>query len=160
MSEPHIPLQPPPPFNFKSPDEWSRWRRQFEQFRVASDLTESTAAKQVSILLYCLGEEADSVLTSVNATEDDRKDYTRVLVLFDNYLKVRRNVIFERERFNRRTQLPGESAEEFIMALYTLAATCNYGNLGDDYEMKLKPDAVPCALNTPIRSPYPSEQRS
>ena len=129
ISEPHIPLQPPSPFNFKSPDEWSRWRRRFEQFRVASGLAESTAAKQVSTLLYCLGEEVDSVLTSVNATENDRKDYTRVLVLFDDYFKVCRNVIFEHARFNHRTQLPGESAEEFIMALYTLAATCNYGNL-------------------------------
>ena len=129
MSAPHIPLQPPPPFNFKSPDEWSRWRRRFEQFRVASGLAESSAAKQVSTLLYRLGEEADCVLTSVNATADDRKVYAKVLELFDDYFKVRRNVIFERARFNRRVKLPGETAEEFIMTLYTLAATCNYGDL-------------------------------
>ena len=85
MSEPHIPLQPPPSFNFKSPDEWSRWRQRFEQFHVASGLTESMAAKQVGTLLCHLGEEADSVLTSVNGMKDDRKDYTRVLVLFDDY---------------------------------------------------------------------------
>ena len=121
MSEPHIPLQPPSPFNFKSPDNWPRWRRRFEQLRVTTGLAESTAAKQVSTLLYCLGEEVDFVLTSVNAMENDRKDYTRVLILFTNYFKVRRNVIVERARFNRRTQLPRKSAEEFIMALYSLA---------------------------------------
>ena len=128
MSEPHIPLQPPASFNFKSPDEWSRLHRWFQQFRIASGLAESTPAKQVSTLLYCLGEVADSVLTSVSATEDDRKDYDRVLELFNSYFKVRHNVIFERARFNRRVQLAGESAEEFIMALYSLAATCEYGS--------------------------------
>ena len=129
MFEPHIPLQPPVAFNFKSPDEWSRWRRRFEQFHIASGLEDSSTVKQVSTLLYCLGEEADSLLTSVNAKEEDKKDYARVLELFDDYFKVRRNVIFERARINRRAQLPGESAEEFLMALYNLAAICNYWNL-------------------------------
>ena len=75
MAQSHISLQPPPPFDFKSPDEWSRWRRRFEQFRIASGLADSTADKQISTLLYCLGEDAESVLTSTNATEEDRKDY-------------------------------------------------------------------------------------
>ena len=117
------------PFDFKSPEEWSRWRSRFEQFRVASGLADSSAAKQVSTLSYNIGQEADSVLTSVNATADDRKVYATVLGLYDEYFKVLRNVIFERARFNRRVQLPGETAEEFIMAHYTLAATCNYGGL-------------------------------
>ena len=69
----------------KSPDEWSRWRRRFEQFRIASGLADSTADKQISTLLYCLGEDAESVLTSTNATEEDRKDYDKVLKLFDDF---------------------------------------------------------------------------
>ena len=133
MAQSHISLQPPPPFDFKSPDEWSRWRRRFEQFRIASGLADSTADKQISTLLYCLGEDAESVLTSTNATEEDRKDYDKVLKLFDDFFQVRRNIIFERARFNRRNQLPDESAEQYIMALYALAANCNYGAL--EHEM-------------------------
>ena len=64
-----IQLKPPEPFNFKTPDEWPCWRRRFEQFRVASGLAEESATKQVSTLLYCLGEEAESVLTSMNPTD-------------------------------------------------------------------------------------------
>lgn len=37
--------------------------------------------------------------------------------------------IFERARFNRRSQEPGESAESFIMAVYSLAEHCAFGNL-------------------------------
>ena len=49
-----------------------------------------------------------------------------MLELFDNYFKVRHNVIFEHARFKRCVQQPGETAEDFIMALYTLAAMCEY----------------------------------
>ena len=122
-------LRPPDPFNFKVPDDWPRWQRRFEQFRVASGLAGDPAAKQISTLLYCLGEEAESVLTSSNATAADRADYDRVMGKFDAFFQVRRNVIFERARFNRRCQLQGETAEQYIMALYTLAANCNYGVL-------------------------------
>ena len=125
-------LTPPEPFNFKAPDEWPRWRTRFQQFRIASGLAGDSAAKQVSTLLYCLGEEAESVLSSTDATEDDRKDYDTVMNKFDEYFKVRRNVIYERARFNRRSQQPGETSEQFIMALYDLAANCNYGELRDE----------------------------
>ena len=104
-------LQPPEPFNFKQPDDWPGWKRCFEQFRTASGLDGDPPLKQVNTLLYCLGEEADTVLSSTNVTEDERKEYTSVCRKLDEFFKVRRNIIFERARFHRRNQLPGESAE-------------------------------------------------
>ena len=127
-----IQLTPPGPFNFKSPDEWPRWRKRYEQLRVASGLSTDSAAKQVSTLLYCLGKEAESVLTSTSAAADDRKDHASIMAKFDAFFKIRRNIIFERARFNRRNQQPGESAEQYIMALYSLAANCEYGALQDE----------------------------
>ena len=124
-----IHLQPPDPFDFKTPDDWPRWKRRFEQFRSAAGLQDASAPKQVNTLLYCLGEEAESVLNSTNISEDDRKDYAAVLAKFDGFFQVRRNIIFERARFNRRCQLPGESAEQYIVELYNLVEHCNYGTL-------------------------------
>ena len=46
--------------------------------------------------------------------------------------KVRRNVIFERARFNQRNQQQNESAEEYIAVLYNLAGNCEYGALLDE----------------------------
>ena len=97
-----IRLQPLDPFDFKTPDDWPRWRRKFEQFHSASGLQDASAAKQVNTLLYCLGEEAESILTSTNISEDGQKDYAAVLARFDGFFQVRRNVIFERARFNHR----------------------------------------------------------
>ena len=90
------------------------------QYRVASGLVDENAKKQASTLLYCLGEQAETVLASTNITEEQRKVYDTVISKFDSFFKVTRNVIFERARFNRRVQLEGESAEKFIVELYNL----------------------------------------
>ena len=127
-----IRLQPPDPFNFRNPDDWSRWRQRFQQFREASGLSAEAATKQISTFLYCLGEEAESVLASTNATDADRRDFDCIIAKFDAYFQVRKNVIYERARFNRRNQQSGETAEQYIMALYALAKNCDYGGMTDE----------------------------
>ena len=42
---------------------------------------------------------------------------------------MRKNVIFERARFNQCSQKPGESAKQFITFLYSLAKNCADGDL-------------------------------
>ena len=66
-------LRPPEPFKFKSPDGWLKWKRRFEQYRDASGLSGESDARQVSTLLYCLGEEENDVLASTNISEADKK---------------------------------------------------------------------------------------
>ena len=110
---------------------WPRWKRRFEQFSVASGLAAEAAVKQVSTLLYCMGEEAEEVLLSTRINEAERKVYATVLEKLDSYFKVRKNVIFERARFNRRHQQDGESAEQYIMELFKLVEHCEYGALRD-----------------------------
>ena len=124
-----IRLQSPEEFNFRNPDDWPRWKRRFQQFREASGLAEQSGSKQVCTLLYCLGEEAESILTSTNTMADNRKDYDTIITKLDSFFQVRRNVIFERARFNRRNQQADETAEQYIMTLYDLAANCNYGEM-------------------------------
>ena len=122
-------LQPPPPFNFKQPDDWPRWWKRFQQFRLASALDQESEERQISTLLYCLGEDAEQVLSSTPISADNKKKYAEVAAAFEGFFKVRKNVIFERARFNRRTQQDGESVEQFITSLYTLAEDCDYGEL-------------------------------
>ena len=72
------------------------------------------------------------MLTSTNITEADRKKYDSVVEKFDSFFNVRRNVIYERARFNRRDQLEGESAEQYITCLYSLIETCEYGTFKEE----------------------------
>ena len=122
----------PEPFNFRNPDDWPRWKSRFQQFRDASGLSTESSSKQVSTFLYCLGEEAESVLASTGVTPDDRKDYAKVLEKVDEFFQVRKNVIYERARFNQRNQQSGETAEQYIMALYDLAQHCDYGEMKNE----------------------------
>ena len=124
-----IPLKPPETFNFRKPDEWSKWIKRFEQFRLASGLSGESDTRQVSTLLYCMGEEVEDVLSSTDITAEERKTYKTVLAKLNDYFKVCKNVILERARFNQRSQLQGETAEQYITTLYRLAETCEYGEL-------------------------------
>lgn len=118
-----VKLQPPPPFPFHKPDEWTKWRKRFAQFRLASGLSKESVERQISTLLYTMGEEADDILMSTNISEADQQVYSKVLDKFDAFFQVRKNVIFERARFN---QWYAESVEQFITSLYQLAENCAY----------------------------------
>ena len=78
-----------------------------------------------------MGDCADYILSTLTVNEEiDR--YDDVKTVLDEYFKVRRNVICERARFNKRTQSPGEPVDTFIQDLYKLSESCDYGNLRED----------------------------
>ena len=122
-------LKPQEPFDFKNPDDWPWWRRRFQQYREALGLDTASTSKQSNTLLYCLEEESESVLISTNIFDNDCKDYSKVLEKFDNFFKVRENIIYERARFHRRNKQVSETAEQYIIALYELLESCKYRTL-------------------------------
>ena len=124
-----VPLETPHPLNFHNPDDWPKWKRRFEQYCLASGLSWESDDRQVSTQLYCLGEEAVDVLTSANASEEDRKELDTVVQKLDDFFQVCKNVIFERARFNLQNQREGESAEEYITCHYNLIKNCEYRDL-------------------------------
>ena len=67
--------------------------KRFLQFRDTSNLSAAAEPRQVSTLLYCLGEDADDVLTSTNVTDEERKKFDDVLANFDAFFQVRQNVM-------------------------------------------------------------------
>ena len=123
-----IHFQPPKKFDFKQPDEWLRWLKRFKQFHITSEHSAESPAHQVNTLLYCLGEEGEDLLCSTNITEDERKEYSSVREKLNGFFQVRKNIIFERAKFNCWSQL----AREFIMSLYNLAESCSYAELKDE----------------------------
>lgn len=40
-------LSPSEPFDFKSPEEWPKWKRRFDRFRTASGLGRESEERQV-----------------------------------------------------------------------------------------------------------------
>jgi len=127
-----LPLEGPKQFDFSSPDDWPKWIRRFERFREASGLSSKPEERQVNTLIYSMGDKADDILTSFGLSNDDRKKYSTVKERFDQHFVKKRNVIFERAKFNSRRQRKGETVDSFITDLHCLAEHCAYGNLHEE----------------------------
>ena len=119
-------IRPPEPFDVHRPVNWSKWIKRFEQYRVASGLSGAVGGKQVSTFLYCFGESAEDLMSTMGATDADRATYAGIKEKFDTYFKVRHNPVYERACFNKRVQQPGESAEDFIVAVHAMADRCEF----------------------------------
>lgn len=127
-----VQLTPPGNFDFNNANEWPKWIRRFERFRIASSLDKQSEEYQVNTLMYTLGDEAEDILSVLPLSSDQKKKYTDVKQAFENHCVSKKNVIFERARFNRRNQEPRESAESFITAVHSLAEHCAFGALREE----------------------------
>ena len=129
-AQPHFnPVQVPLPdrFDFTSPDTWPAWVRRFDRFRVASGLSNRPTNDQISTMVYAMGDQAEDILNTLHVPGD--ASYEQLQQTLDAYFGVRRNLVIERAKFNRRNQQPGESVDVFIQDVYRLAEHCDYGVL-------------------------------
>ncbi len=76
-------LQPPNTFSFDKPEEWSRWKGRFQQYRIASGLSTKSGKRQVSTLLYCMGEASEDILNMSGISDEDKKVFDRVITRYD-----------------------------------------------------------------------------
>ncbi|XP_025999271.1 uncharacterized protein K02A2.6-like [Astatotilapia calliptera] len=124
-------VTPPEKFTFRS-DDWTKWIKRFDRFRIASGLETQADENQVNALIYTMGEEAEDILVSLHLTPEEASDYETVKRRLDAHFVARRNIIFERAKFNQRQQETGESVDNFHTALHCLAEHCGYGTLHDE----------------------------
>ena len=110
-------ISPPDKFNFREPDKWLVWIRRFQRFSQASGLTEEGEESQVNALIYCMGSEADDVMGSFSLSDVDSKKFGTVKAKFEAHFIKKRNVVFERAKFNTRKQEEGEAVDSFITSL-------------------------------------------
>ena len=59
---------------------------------------------------------------------DPRMDFNTVLDKLSAHFVPKRNVIHERGNFYARSQVQGESVEQYLRCLYDLIANCNFDN--------------------------------
>jgi len=67
---------------------------------------------------------------------ENKKKYNQVIEQFDDYFKVRKNLIYERVHFNKRNQLPNESMEQFITEVHKLGDSCKFGLEGGGQKLR------------------------
>ena len=127
-----ISIKPPDAFDTKQPALWPRWFRIFERYQVASGLSECSAARQISVLLYTLGQDGEDLLETAALSKTDLKVYDKVVDALTQVFMGKRNVTYERAKFHLRKQKPVEPFDLFLADLIKLVEHCNYGKLKDE----------------------------
>jgi transposase InsO family protein len=127
-----IQLQPPEQFNFRSPEKWTTWLQRFERYRKASGLSQRTNDAQVSTLIYVMGPESEEIINSLKFTDEELNCYDSVITKLNAHFIPKRNLIYERAKFNLRVQQPDETVDSFVTALHTLANNCEYKSLREE----------------------------
>lgn len=125
-------MKPPDQMDFLKPQEWCKWIRRFERYRLASGLSNCNDKQQVSTLIYCMGDEADDLLAALDISTDNASKYDAVKKKFDQHFKVKKNVIFERANFFKRAQNIDEQVDVFINEIYKMADSCDFGILKEE----------------------------
>ncbi|XP_064479052.1 uncharacterized protein LOC135392265 [Ornithodoros turicata] len=125
-------IELPERFDFRHPESWKLWIVRWERYRVISGLQRQDADTQINTFLYAMGSGAEDVLVSLRLDDEEAKDYNKLKSRFEKHFIPRRNVIFERARFNQRSQSEHEAVEEFVTDLHRLAESCDIGSLKDE----------------------------
>ena len=119
-------LAPPSSFDFKNPEKWNEWKRRFDRYLNASGLHKEGEETQVNCLVYSMGEEAESIFSSLNLAADDQKKYETVTKAFDDYFLPKQNPVHWRCVLRQRYQQENENVESYLRALHDIANKCNY----------------------------------
>ena len=99
---------------------------------MASALDKASEENQVNTLIYTMRVDADDIIQSLGISDEEQKHYNTVREKLENYFIIKRNVIFERAKFNLRVQLENEAVETFITDLFSLAEHCKFGTLREE----------------------------
>ncbi|KAG8014637.1 Zinc finger protein 91 [Nibea albiflora] len=124
-------LSPPPPF-LPVPGEpsmlWHKWVKAFEHYIEALGESELTDSSKCVLLEHCLGPEGQRVFTTLIQSETT---YAAAISALTVYFSSHHTSQMYRLKFHQRTQMPGETVDQFVTALGELLRPCNYEDLQD-----------------------------
>ena len=95
-----------------------------ENYRLATELNKKGEPVQVATLLTLIGKEAREVYSTFNnwAEDGDDKKIKPVLRKLGDYCALRKNIPFERYKFNCQVQEPGETYDQYRFVYFILLA--------------------------------------
>ena len=85
----------------------------FKRFREASDLDKKSEQKQVSSLIFVMGDEVEDIPDSFRLSDNERKSHATVRDKFKAHFVKKRNIVFDRASFFQRRQEEGEPVAFF-----------------------------------------------
>ena len=117
-------------------ETWRLWKRGMEYYLTATCNSRTDEAQKVAIFMCMIGKDGQEIKDTFEFEVGDsgREVITTEILFakFEAYCKPQKNLVFERHRFLTRDQAAGESVDQYVTELRTLAASCEWGELKDD----------------------------
>ncbi|KAL2077907.1 hypothetical protein ACEWY4_025592 [Coilia grayii] len=124
---------PPPPPSLPVPGDpaapWDQWITAFDDYLLAVGYTVVPDARKCAILRHCLGQEGQRIFATLSLSEENT--YAAATAALKKYFSSGGSRQMHRFEFRQRTQKPGESVAQFVLALRELAKRCDFGALED-----------------------------
>ena len=145
---PAMDVRPPRIFNFESPHlkkEWEEWLQNFNIYLLASKKKNEANDVKIAILLNQLGPRGVELYNTFVADKtaipnaegqlpkasEVLQKYDQVVEAFTNYFAPKKNILYERYKFNKINLMPGQSLIDFATTLKTAAKSCDYEQRND-----------------------------
>ena len=128
-------LPPPDPMNCNGDvaTNWKVFRDAYQDYAIATELSEKDQAIQAATLKTVMGKECKQILNRLGLTATELKQTDTILTKLEVHFTPTRNVIlFERYRFHSAEQQPSETVDQFLIHLKHLAELCAFSDLQDE----------------------------
>ena len=112
-------------------ENWRRFKRSFERYLDALNSIQAkkeplTDEAKIALLLNVAGEASEDVFEQFNLTEDEKKNYNKVITAFEDYCCPKSNSTYLRYKFQTRLQEENEPFDKFLLELRKLSTDCNF----------------------------------
>ena len=123
-------LPPPSKLDFSNRADlhqnWSRFKRQWRNYAVASRLKEENEEFQVAVFMICIGDEGLDVLEGFRMSDVDSQDLDHIFRAFEKFCVGEVNEVFQSYNFHQRSHKEGESVGAYVTDFRQLARKCNF----------------------------------
>lgn len=124
-------VRPPKPLliNGDIPKNWKLWIQQYEWFEVATKMNDKS--EQIAFM-SSIGTDAIAIYNTFTMSGEDMQSLTAIKRQFADYFSPKINITFERYKFNKMSQLMGETFDDYITRLKSQSVNCNFDALHDE----------------------------
>ena len=111
-------------------ESWERFKREFNQFLIATECDKADPKIKTAILLRVIGVRGNDIYENFKfQNEKDKEDYEKVIKKFEEFCKPRKFI--SRHRLLNMKQ-DGLQIDQYETKLRSQARLCGFGDLTDD----------------------------
>lgn len=126
-------FKPPEPLSLEGnvSENWNRFVQRFELFSIATDLESKEEARQIAVLLHCIGEDGLDVYNTLTLSATEKKSLKSIKETLGAHFAPKKNVIYERFLFNSIKQKEGQKFDSFLTELKVAVKSTEYNDKDD-----------------------------